>query len=113
MRKTLTMLAALGSVAAVAAGCATAPPALDRGIAHYRAGQYFFAADEFNEAIRQDPNSVSAYVNRGITRVRLGELSAAIEDYNKAVALAPGDPEIYFARGNAFVAAGQYGPAVD
>src|SRR5262245_43249113 len=113
MRNTLTMIVAFGCAAAAYAGCATAPQALDRGIAQYRAGQYIFAADEFNEAIRQDPNSVSAYVNRGITRVRLGELNAAIEDYNKAVALAHKDPEIYFARGNALVAAGQYAPAVD
>ena len=110
MRKTLTMLV-LGCVAA--AGCATANAPLDRGIAHYRAGQYFFAADDFNDAIRQNPNNVAGYVNRGITRVRLGELNSAIEDYNRAVQLAPGDPEIYFARGNALVAAGQYGPAVE
>lgn len=111
MRKTLTMLALGCAVAAT--GCATAPSSLDRGIAHYRAGQYFFAADDFNEAIRERPNNVNGYVNRGITRVRLGELNAAIEDYNRAVQLAPGDPEIYFARGNALVAAGQYGPATD
>lgn len=111
MRKTLTTLFAGCLVAA--AGCATNPSALDRGIAHYRSGEYFFAADDFNDAVRQSPNSVAAYVNRGITRVRLGELNAAIEDYNRAVQLSPGDPEIYFARGNALVAAGQYTPAVD
>jgi tetratricopeptide (TPR) repeat protein len=112
MRKTLTMLA-IGWVVAAVAGCATGPAALDRGIAHYRAGQYFFAADDFNDAIRQDPHSVAAYVNRGITRVRLGELNAAIEDYNRAIQLAPGDPDVYFARGNALVAAGQYEPAIE
>jgi len=112
MRKTLTMLA-VGCAVATATGCATAPTSLDRGIAHYRAGQYLFAADDFNEAVRDSPDNVNAYVNRGITRVRLGELNAAIEDYNRAVQLAPGDPEIYFARGNALVAAGQYIPAID
>jgi tetratricopeptide (TPR) repeat protein len=111
MRKTLTTLV-VGGVLAVA-GCASNPSALDRGIAHYRSGEYFFAADDFNEAVQQAPNSVAAYVNRGITRVRLGELNGAIEDYNRAVQLAPGDPEVYFARGNALVAAGQYVPAVD
>jgi tetratricopeptide (TPR) repeat protein len=111
MRKTLTTLF-VGCVVALA-GCATNQSALDRGVVHYRTGQYFFAADDFNEAVRQNPNSVSAYVNRGITRVRLGELNAAIEDYNRAVQLAPSDPDIYFNRGNALVAAGQYGPAVD
>ena len=112
MRNTLTMLVA-GCVVAAAAGCATTPSALDRGIAHFRAGQYFFAADDFNDAVRQNPSSVAAYVNRGITRVRLGELNAAIEDYNRAIQLAPGDPDIYFARGNALVSAGQYLPAID
>ena len=112
MRNTLTMLVA-GCVVAAVAGCATTPSALDRGIAHYRAGQYFFAADDFNDAVRQSPNSVAAYVNRGITRVRLGEFNAAIEDYNRAIQLAPGDPDVYFARGNALVSAGQYQPAVD
>ncbi|PYM24846.1 MAG: hypothetical protein DMD78_07905 [Candidatus Rokuibacteriota bacterium] len=111
MRKRLTMLV-VGCVAA-AAGCASNPGALDRGIAHYRSGQYFFAVDDFNEAVRESPKSVAAYVNRGITRVRLGDLNGAIEDYNRAVQLAPGDPEVYFARGNALVAAGQYLTAVD
>src|SRR5205085_11054093 len=112
MRKTLTMLV-VGCVVAAVTGCATTPSALDRGIAHYRAGQYFFAADDFNDAIGANPKSVAAYVNRGITRVRLGDLNGAIEDYNRAVQLAPGDPEVYFARGNALVAAGQYLTAVD
>src|SRR5256885_14110590 len=107
MRKRLTMLV-VGCAAA--AGCASNPGALDRGIAHYRSGQYFFAVDDFNEAVRESPKSVAAYVNRGITRVRLGDLNGAIEDYNRAVQLAPGDPEVYFARGNALVAAGQYPP---
>jgi tetratricopeptide (TPR) repeat protein len=112
MRNRLT-ITVLGLVALAAVGCATAPSALDRGIAHYRNGQYLFAVDSFNDALRRDPNSVAAYVNRGIARVRLGELNAAIEDYNRALALAPNDPEIYFARGNALVAAGQPGPAIE
>jgi len=111
MRKGLTMLV-VGCFAA-AAGCASNLSALDRGIAHYRSGQYFFAVDDFNEAVRESPKSVAAYVNRGITRVRLGDVNGAIEDYNRAIELAPGDPEVYFARGNALVAAGQYVTAVD
>ena len=103
----------VGCFVAAAAGCASNPSALDRGIAHYRSGEYFFAADDFNEAVRDSPQSVAAYVNRGVTRVRLGDLNGAIEDYNRAIQLAPGDPEVYFARGNALVAAGQYVTAVD
>lgn len=112
MRKPLTT-AALGLVLALAGGCASTPTALDRGIAYYREGLYFFAADEFSEAVRQDPRLPAAYVNRGIARVRLGHLTEAIEDYNRAIALDPHNPEIYFDRGNALVAAGLPGPAVE
>jgi tetratricopeptide (TPR) repeat protein len=112
MHKTFTTVA-LGCVVTLAAGCASAPPALDRGIAYYHNGHYFFAADEFSEAIRQDPSSSAAHVNRGIARVRLGQVNAAIEDYNRAIQLRADDPAIYFNRGNALVAAGQYGPAIE
>ena len=112
MRKTLTT-GALGCVLAIGAGCAIAPSPLERGIAHYRDGNYFFAASEFTDAVRQDPRSVEAYVNRGIARVRLGQINAAIEDYNRAIQLDNRDPAIYFNRGNALIAAGQYGPAIE
>jgi tetratricopeptide (TPR) repeat protein len=103
----------LGGLAALVAGCATSAGPLDRGIAHYRDGNYFFAASEFSEAVRQDPRSVDAYVNRGITRVRLGRLNEAIDDYNRAIQLDNHDPAIYFNRGNALVAAGHYSPAIE
>jgi tetratricopeptide (TPR) repeat protein len=112
MRKTLTTTA-LGTVVALVAGCATAAGPFERGMAHYNNGQYFFAAHEFSEAVRQNPNSAAAYVNRGVARVRLGELNAAIDDYNRAIALKPDDPAIYFNRGNALVAAGQYALAIE
>jgi tetratricopeptide repeat protein len=112
MRKTLTT-GTLGCLVAVVAGCATSAGPLERGIAQYREGNYFFAASEFSEAVQQDPRSVDAYVNRGVARVRLGQLNAAIDDYNRAIQLDNHDPEIYFNRGNALVAAGQYGAAVE
>jgi tetratricopeptide (TPR) repeat protein len=112
MRKTLTT-GTLGCLVAVVAGCATSASPLERGIAQYREGNYFFAAAEFDEAVRHDPGSVDAYVNRGVARVRLGRLNEAIDDYNRAIQLDNHDPEIYFNRGNALVAAGQYGPAVE
>jgi tetratricopeptide (TPR) repeat protein len=113
IRKTLTTGALGCLVAVVAAGCATSARPLERGIAHYHDGNYFFAASEFNEAVRQDPRSVEAYVNRGVARVRLGRLNEAIDDYNRAIQLDNHDPEIYFNRGNALVAAGHYAPAIE
>jgi tetratricopeptide (TPR) repeat protein len=113
MTRTMLTSAGLGCLAVLAAGCASAPTPVERGLAYYREGQYLFAADEFTEGARQNPASVAAYVNRGVTRVRLGDLSGAIEDYNHAIELDPNDPAIYFNRGNALVAAGQYEPAID
>jgi tetratricopeptide (TPR) repeat protein len=113
LRKTLLTTVLVGCAFAAAGCVSSGSPALDRGIAHYRSGQYFFAVNDFNDDVRQDPKSVAAYVNRGITRLRLGEPTAAIEDYNRAIQLASSDPDIYFDRGNALVSAGQYGPAID
>jgi tetratricopeptide (TPR) repeat protein len=112
MRKTLTTVT-FGCVLALTAGCATASSPLERGLAHHQDGNYSFAAAEFDEAVRQDPRLVDAYVNRAVARARLGRLNAAIDDYNRAIQLDSDDPLIYFNRGNALVAAGQYGPAIE
>jgi tetratricopeptide (TPR) repeat protein len=115
MRKTLTTVT-LGAVVALTAGCVMSSgpfDPFDRGLTYYNNGQYFFAADSFSEAVRQDPTSSAAYVNRGVARVRLGEINAAIDDYNQAIQLKPSDPAIYFNRGNALVAGGHYGAAVE
>jgi tetratricopeptide (TPR) repeat protein len=112
MRKTLTTATLACAVVVAAAACTTTSTALDRGIVHYREGRYMFAAGDFNEAVRDNPEWATAYVNRGVTRARLGALSAAIDDYNHALELNPHDPAVYFDRGNALVAAGQYGPAI-
>jgi tetratricopeptide (TPR) repeat protein len=113
MMRTAVTSAGLVCLAVLAAGCASAPTPVERGLARYHEGQYLFAADEFTEGTRRNPASVAAYVNRGVTRVRLGDLNGAIDDYNRALELDPNDPAIYFNRGNALVAAGQPEPAID
>jgi tetratricopeptide (TPR) repeat protein len=112
MRKTLPTIVALGCSAALAAGCVSWRP-FERGLAHYDSGEYSFAAAEFSEAVRRDPDRAAAWINRGVARVRLGWLNEAIEDYNRAIQLTPDDPAIYYNRGNALVAAGQYAPAIE
>ena len=54
MRKTLFTVV-LGGALAVAAGCTTTTTSLDRGIEHYRAGQYSYAAAEFHQAVSENP----------------------------------------------------------
>lgn len=113
MKHSALIIPALACLLVAIGGCAAATPtALDRGVAYYRDGLYFFAADEFSAAVQQNPRMPAAYVDRGAARVRLGRVKEAIEDYDRAIALDPADPATYYNRGNALVVAGLYAPAV-
>jgi tetratricopeptide (TPR) repeat protein len=111
LRKRLTILAPLAAL--VVTGCATPTSSFEEGVHFYRTSQYLFAADEFEEAVREYPRSAAAWTNLGVTRVRLGYVDRALEAYNTAIALAPRDPEIYFDRANALLALGHHGLAID
>jgi len=63
---------------------------------------YQSAINNFDEAIRLDPEYAIAYGNRGIAYSKLGEYSKAIEDYNQAIKLYPNYSKAYFNRGFTF-----------
>ena len=107
MNRTILIVAA-AAFALASTACTTAVRPMDRGVAFYNNGQYLAAIEEFSTAVREAPNSATAYNNRAIARVRTGDVTAALEDYTRAIALAPNDAELYFNRGNAFIAAGHY-----
>lgn len=112
MNRTIQTVVAVAAIAVASTACTAAVRPMDRGIAYYNNGQYLDAIDQFNVAVRQAPNSATAYNNRAIARVRIGDLTGALADYTRAIALAPYDAELYFNRGNALVASGQYSAAV-
>lgn len=56
------------------------------------------ALQDYNEAIRLEPDKSEYYVNRGSTKARLGDPMGAIEDYNKAEELLPGNPQLHYNR---------------
>jgi tetratricopeptide (TPR) repeat protein len=112
MNRTIQIVVAVAAVAVASTACTTAVRPMDRGVAFYNNGQYLAAIEEFSAAVRQAPNSATAYNNRAIARVRTGDVTGAIEDYTRAIALAPYDAELYFNRGNAFIAGGQHGHAL-
>jgi tetratricopeptide (TPR) repeat protein len=74
--------------------------------------EYHLAIENYNEAIRLDPNAESAYNNRGIAWAAQGEDDKAIADYNEAIRLDPKDAFPYLNRGNAWSAKGDYDKAI-
>jgi len=69
------------------------------------------AIDNFDEAIRLDPQFADAYHNRGTTYRNLGQFERAIEDYNHAIRLNPKDAVFYFNRGSTNKLHGKKGEA--
>jgi len=75
--------------------------------AAYKLGDYEGVIENFNQALRLNPNDAKAYVNRGnvhyeIARhsgTRYQEYRAAIEDFNQALRLNPNDAKTYVIRG--------------
>jgi len=55
-----------------------------RGYAYYNLGQHQRAIQDFNEAIRIDPQHAYAYYMRGLVNQALGNNSAANRDFIKS-----------------------------
>ncbi len=82
---------------------------LSRGLTYVKLRQAQPALDDFNEAIRLEPNNAKAYVQRA----RLNsDVAKALADFARAIELKPQDPEAYYYRGLLFEAAGDIPGAV-
>ena len=55
--------------------------------------------DDYNQAIKLDPNYAYAYNNRGNARYNLGDKQGAIDDYTQAIKLDPNYAKAYYNRG--------------
>ena len=63
------------------------------GAAYYQQNQLEIALEEFNKAIRMDPNFATAYNGLGLINASLGKDDVAEANFKKAVQLAPNDSE--------------------
>ena len=75
---------------------------LDKGKNLFRQGKMKSALEEFNAAVRTDPDSPENHYNLGLTYYELGRYSEAINEYQKAIQLKPDFAEAYFNLGVAF-----------
>ena len=62
-------------------------------------GQHSAAIQDYDAAIRLQPNYVDAYVNRGVAKSNLKRHAAAIQDFDTAVGLQPENALTYYNRG--------------
>ena len=67
----------------------------NRGVAYHLQGQYQRAIQDFDQAIRLQPDNAIAYNNRGGDYGRMGQTQRAILDFDKAIELDPDNAEAY------------------
>ncbi len=56
--------------------------------------------ENFNQAIRLDPDNAELYRNRGVAYKKLGQFYYALRDFSRAIKLDPDDADSYNHRGN-------------
>ncbi|MBD2138227.1 tetratricopeptide repeat protein [Anabaena sp. FACHB-1237] len=71
----------------------------NRGNVRNQLGDKQGAIDDYNQAIKFNPNLAQAYNNRGVVRKKLEDKQGAIEDYNQAIKINPNFTEVYNNRG--------------
>ena len=64
----------------------------NRGVAYNNKDQYDLAIQDYDQAIKLDPNLASAFSNRGVTYKNEGQYDRALQDYEQALKLRPNDP---------------------
>ncbi len=90
----------------------TAVAYYQRGLAFCRKKLYEQAIEDFNEAIRFDPEFARAYYHRGYVCRQTGRNGHAIENYNRAIRLDPEFVPAYINRGAIHVDEGLYYHAI-
>jgi tetratricopeptide (TPR) repeat protein len=84
----------------------------NRGLAYVKKGEYDRAIQDYDEAIRLDPNFAKAFNNRGAAYAAKGENDRAIQDYDEAIRLNPNEAIPFGNRGFAYDKKGQYDRAI-
>ena len=86
---------------------------INSGVARYNSGDKQGAIDDYNQALKINPNYALAYSNRGLARYDLGNKQGAIDDYNQALNIDPNNSYDYNNRGIARYDLGDKQGAID
>ncbi len=66
-----------------------------------------------NNAIKEKPDYIEAYVSRGLAYFSLGQYQRAVEDYSKVIGLKPDNAYACYNRGNAYRHLGRHQLAIE
>ena len=80
----------------------------NRGNAYQSKGEYQRAIQDYDEALRIDPDSALAFNNRASAFQHMGNYDRAIQDYNHAIRLDPSSALAYNNRGRTQHLQGEY-----
>lgn len=84
-----------------------------RGAIYSGGGEPVRAIEQFNEAIRLQPEFPEAFNNRGVAYFNNAQYSHAIGDYAQALHFRPAYPSALLNRGDAYAAKGEYDHAIE
>ena len=84
----------------------------NRGEVYLREGKVDEAIDDFNTAVKLQPELAAAYNNRGIAYNKKGEIDKALNNYNIAIRVNPEFAEVYNNLGNVYDDKGDFDKAI-
>lgn len=87
----------------------------NRGNAYSNSGKYQKAIEDYNHAIRLNPDidNAATYFNRGNAYFDSGKYQKAIEDYNQVIRLNPNNDSAYCNRADIFTKFGEHQQAIE
>lgn len=80
----------------------------NRGNAYVAEGEYDRAIQDYDQAIKVNPNYAKAFNNRGVAYARKGQHDLAVRDFNEAVKLDPDYAVAFANRAETYLTAGQH-----
>jgi len=84
----------------------------NRGLGYWRKGAYIRAIEDYDEAIRRNPQNVDAFNGRGAAYTGKGDSARAVQDYTEAIRLNPNDSQGFYNRGLALAIAQEFDRAI-
>ncbi|MFE1748934.1 tetratricopeptide repeat protein [Coleofasciculus sp. H7-2] len=88
-------------------------PLLGRAAVYIKLGNYQAALDDFNEAIKRNPDFYDAYLGRSTIYLGIEDYQKAIEDLNVALDLNLDYPAAFLRRGSIWGELGEYEKAIE